>query len=165
MKNFSSTTARNLLTLLLTYLLVACASGPKVINHGFEFHANWDSPDVEVIDFNYGDSHLPGVRNPEWVQELGKSLQSANTNGAMRVGNSLYVKWRIKSTQEVYQDTVELRGRLPADMENKKIYFVIKGPKLYVYLIFPEELPPGAPPNDLRMYKSRKVIELYPDHQ
>jgi hypothetical protein len=56
----------------------------------------------------------------------------------MLLGDDLYVKWRIKSTGEIYEDTVDLRNRLPEDMHRQRIRFVVWGPQLYVYLISPK---------------------------
>jgi len=78
-------------------------------------------------------------------------------------GDFLYVKWRIKSTGQVYEDTVDLRRRLPADITDHRIHFIVKGPQLYVYLITPERRPPDMPPNGPRPYQYLKTITIYPD--
>jgi hypothetical protein len=81
----------------------------------------------------------------------------------MLVGDFLYVKWRIKGANKIYESNVDLRSRLPRNMFDNTIYFVIKGPQLYVYLVAPKKSPPGAPSNGLRMYGSQIVKVLYPD--
>ena len=81
----------------------------------------------------------------------------------MLVGDFLYVKWRIRGESQIYDANVNLRSRLPKNMLDNTIYFVIRGPQLYVYLVTPKHSPPGAPPNGLRMYGSRIVKTLYPD--
>lgn len=165
--------------LFIACALAACAAGPRVVDHAFRFDARWDSPDAEVLDFRYGDSKLPGVRPPEWALKEGSIGQATGVNGPMLIGDSLYVKWRIKSTGEVYQDTVNLRSRLPADIKDHTIYFIIKGAQLYVYLISPDKLNPNpCPPHDvllrlsksdnpddriLFMYCYRKISKIYPD--
>jgi len=98
----------------------------------------------------------------------------------MLPGDSLYVKWRIKSTSEVYDDTVDLKSRLPEDIANNRIHFIIKGSQLYVYLITPERLhpnpcprrdqlcrimDPSCPSADHRIfswYCSKNITRLYP---
>ncbi len=178
-KCFAMAFMRWLTLIALACATVACATEPKVVDHAFGFDATWDSPDVEVLDYRYGDSRLAGVRNPDWMLEKGKSLQAANTNGPMRVGDELYIKWRIKSSGEVHQDTVDLRSRLPRDITGYRIHFILKGPQLYVYLISPEKLDPNPCPSrgELRrlgqsdeprdkifsMYCYRKIITIYPD--
>lgn len=178
-KTLLSMCVRWLALLTIVCALSACASDPRVIEHAFGFDARWDSPDVEVLDFRYGDSKLPGVRNPDWVLAKGESFQTANTNGPMLVGDSLYVKWRIRSSGDVYQDTVDLRHRLPMDIKDHRIYFIAKGPQLYVYLISPEKLTPNPCPSrdELRRlgnsdtpadrifsrYCNLKIITIYPD--
>lgn len=60
-------------------------------------------------------------------------------------GDTLYVKWRIKASGAVHEDTVDLRKRMPSDITDHRIHFVVKGPQLYVYLISPQPNPKGWP--------------------
>lgn len=159
--------------------LVGCISGERLVNHSFEFDARWDSPGIEILDFRYGNSRHPGARNPDWVLARGESFQATGVSGDMLVGDSLYVKWRIKRTGEVYQDTVDLRSRLPWQLKNHNIRFIVKGEQLYVYLITPEKLNPNPCPSrdelrrlgetgnaDDRIFSTHcswKIIKLYPD--
>lgn len=143
--------------------LTACATEPVLVEHGFNFDARRDRPEVEVLDYRYGDSMQPGARaNPARVAE-GRVAQQWGVYGAMLRGDFLYVKWRIKKTGQVYEDTVDLRSRLPADIYGHEICFAIKGAQLYVYLISPEPRPPDMPPNGPRAYHESKVFTLYPD--
>ena len=145
-------------------ILVGCAmAGPKTALHSFEFHVDWDSPDVELLDYRYGTSTQQGTFPADWVLRTGRVAQSVGTTGDMIVGEFLYVKWKIKETGEIYKDTVDLRTRLPKNLYEHKIYFVIRGPQLYVYLITPNRSPPGTPPNGLKIYGSRIVKKLYPN--
>lgn len=142
--------------------LTACATGPTLVEHGFSFDARQDRPEVEVLDYRYGDSKQPGARaNPARVAE-GRVAQQWGVYGAMLRGDFLYVKWRIKKTGQVYEDTVDLRSRLPADIYDHRIHFEIKGTQLYVYLVSPESRPPEVPPNGPRRYHESKVFTLYP---
>ena len=77
--------------------------------------------------------------------------------------DELFVKWRLRSSGEVFQDTVDLRKRLPADITNQTIYFVVNGRQLYVFLISKELRPPNEPPTGPRMYRHARVRTLYPD--
>jgi hypothetical protein len=65
-------------------------------------------------------------------------------------GEFLHVKWKIKSTGEVYEDKVDLRSRLPRNIKNHTVSFIAKGPQLYVYLVTPERRSLGSPPNGPR---------------
>ena len=144
-------------------VLAACASTPPIVNHSFMFEMARDGQDAEVLDYIYGDPAQPTARNPERLANDGKSLQGTDVTGPMRRGDSLYVKWRIKSTGRIYVDTVDLRQRLPANIAGQVIYFMIKGPQLYVYLISPEPRPANAPPIGPRVYSYLKSTRLYPD--
>lgn len=169
---------RYLLLLVLILLLTACATQPRVVRHGFEFDVRWDSPDIELLDYYYGTSNHPGARNSDEARRTGRCIQAAGVHGDMTVGDSFFAKWRVKSTGEVYQDTVDLRKRLPADIVDHTIRFVIEGAQLYIYLISPERLQKhpcqariasygtgkGSKPRDrvLLMYCFKKIREIYP---
>ncbi len=154
-------------TLYLSALLVlaACAHEPRLVDHSFGFNANWDSPDVYILDYRYGTSDTPGTRNPFEAASKGQSHQQIITTAEMPPGEFLYVKWRVKSTGAVYEDRVDLRSRLPADLRGHRIYFIVKGPQLYVYDIPPENRrrPAGKPPNGPSTYDYLDVVTIYPD--
>ncbi len=159
--------------------LAACASGPKLTDHAFEFRAVSDSPEVEVLNYRYGDSNLPGTRMPPALLREGRVSGGTGINGPMPRSDFLYVKWRIKATSEVFEDTVDLKKRLPEDIARHRIYFIIRGSQLYVYLISPENLNPNPCPSreELRrlgvsdspydrifsMFCYRKITTIYPD--
>jgi hypothetical protein len=145
-------------------ILAACATGPRVVDHAFGFNAVLDSPGIEILDYRYGDSTQPGASNPENLRRLGRSLQAAGIRGPMVRGESLYVKWRVKASGEVHEQNVDLRDRLPADIADHRVYFIVRGRELYVYLIPPEshKRPAGAPPNGPRMYEDLDVLTIYP---
>lgn len=159
--------------------LVGCAFNPSVIDHSFGFDARWDSPDVDVLNYRYGNSNIPATRTQDFELREGRISNSASVTGDMLRGEFLYVKWRIKSTGEVFEDNVDLRKRLPYDIKKHRIYFVIKGAQLYVFLISPDRLEQNPCPSrdELRrlgksdspfdkvfsMYCYRKITTLYPD--
>jgi hypothetical protein len=143
---------------------VACTTGPKVVTHGFSFVAISDSPDVEVLAYRYGDSNLPVSWMPG-PNDKSRAPQRTGVYGPMRQGDSLYVKWRMKTTGETYEDTVDLRRRLPPDITKHEIYFMIKGSQLYVYLVPPEskKRSSGTSFEVPRKYRDLDVKTVYPD--
>jgi hypothetical protein len=147
------------------WLLGACAAGPQLVDHAFGFNAVADSPDIEILDYRYGDSKQPGAYNPEELRREGRSVQATGVHGAMTRGDSLYVKWRVRRTGQVCEDSVDLRGRLPADIADHRIYFMVRGAQLYVYLIPPEskKRPAGKPAEGPRLYGDLDVVTIYPD--
>ena len=153
---------RGLALLAFGFVLTGCSSKGRVVEHSFGFDIRRSVPAVEVLDYRYGISGLPGTRAPEWMVKEGKPGGADGIYGAITVGDFLYVKWRLKESGEVFEDNVDLRHRLPDDMKNQRVYFDIKGPQLYVYLISPERLPPGES-NGLRIYWYYKMKVIYPD--
>ena len=146
----------------LALVLIAPAAKAEVTDHAFGFDLRYDNQDAEVLDYRYGDSKSP-VRAPEDAVSEGRTFLSANVNGPILRGDSLYVKWRDKATGEVREETVDLRGRLPVDLAGSRIHFVIKESQLYVYLISRAPRPPDMPPNGPRMYQYRITTTIYPD--
>ncbi len=156
--------------------LAACATGPVLTDHAFSFDAVRESPDAEILNYRYGDSRMLATHAQEGDLQRGTVRQGTNINGPMLRGDFLYVKWRIKRTGKEYEDTVDLRSRLPMDIADHRIHFVIKGPQLYVYLISPDQGLGRCPadtgktaratePGDriFRMYCDLKIDTIYPN--
>lgn len=135
-----------LITLLAGIASCAAAGGePKMYYHSFSFDVTTDAkkyghPEVEVLDFAYGDSLHPRTYFSKTDREVkGSFAYQGNTTGRMPRGEFLYVKWRVKATGEVYEDRVDLRHRLPADVTNYGVHFLIDDAQLYVYAFPPYE--------------------------
>jgi hypothetical protein len=77
------------------------------------------------------------------------------------------VKTRGQSVTKIniYEDTIDLRHRMPRDITNHKVYLMIRGPQLYVYLIPPESQrrPAGMPYDGPSRYDYLNVTRIYPD--
>lgn len=153
----------HLLAVVVCVSLAGCAFSPQVVHHSFEFDFIADSPNSELLDYRYGNSKNPVARNSEWKRSQGRSDQQSGTTGNLARGDDLFVKWRDKITGHVYEETVDLRNRLPADMTDCRIHFLVKGPQLYVYLITPTKRAKGEPPNGPKMYDDLKTLTIYPD--
>lgn len=159
---FRSTT-RALIALATALMTNACHAESEIVDHSFEFDALHDSPGVEIVDFRYGDTKFPGARNPEYLIHEGRPLQRTAISGPMKRPKDLYVKWRVLNENKTYEETVDLRKRLPKQIGNTTVYFLVQGTQLYVYLILNERRTPSTPPNGPRAYRNRKVLTIYPD--
>lgn len=168
----------NLIMAMLCVALIACTSNPKLAHHSFGFDARTDSPDTEILNWRYGDSRVHGTRPETYMLRAGRVPQQIGTYGEMKVGKDLYVKWRLKSTNEIFEQTVELRDKLPSSIEDHTIRFIANQTQLYVYLITPmRKIPNPCPPDGKRllldksgqpdqvvfsMYCSRVILRLHP---
>ena len=159
---------------LMTTSLTACAKEDRVVFHGFEHNLAVDSPGVELLGCRYGDTLGTAT-----AQEIARGEKSLDTQGCTLgagetlMGDFLYVKWRDKKTQQIFEDRVDLKSRLPSPqaMRGTKVYFLIDNNQLYVYLVPDRDidskrnhLPVGTPPNGPDMYKYLDVRTLYPDN-
>ena len=157
--------------ILFCMSIVSCATHPKLVDHSFSFDAISESPEVTILEYRYGNSKQPGARSTSQG-----TAQGTGINGAMLQGDELYVKWKMKNTGDIYQDTVDLKKRLPKDITDHAVHFVIKENKLYVYLVSPEKITGActermAHPNVkkiaseriFRLYCDRKIFTIYPD--
>jgi hypothetical protein len=142
--------------------LSACAGGPRLVQHTFAFDVIADSPDVELLDYRYGNSKLPVTSPSDWALKGGRIRQQGGTSGAMPVGESLYVKWLVKTTGVVLSDTVNLVDRLPKNITNHELYFVIRGQQLHLYLVGPDPRPANFPIVGPKKYQYQKVYSIYP---
>jgi hypothetical protein len=144
----SRTLAVPLLRLLtLAYLLAsisACAAGgsARLYFQSFVFDASSDArrygqPEIDVLDYAYGDSHQFGTFRSSNSKELGEAISQGSVAGYLPRADFIWFKWRVKASGQVYEDRVDLRKRLPADLANYGIHVLIEGEQLYVYAFPP----------------------------
>lgn len=165
---------RALMALWLAVLLAACASGPKLVSHGFSFnglHDKWIES-VDLLAYAYGDGYhmvREDLAKPSTSLFAGKpSLPPGESvNGPMPVGEFLYVKWRLKASGEVLEQRVDLRDRLPRDMTDHELTFVIDGRQLYVYVVTPRRKRSFDEPPILKTWRSEfaHAYEIFPELQ
>ncbi len=105
----------------------------NTVNHGFEFDAISDSPGVEIMDYEYS-TRKPSKEAYARIGGNGIAQQTGISGGFPR-GDFVYMKWRVRSTGEIFEDRVDLRSRIPGNIKEKTIYCVIEGGQLYVLLI------------------------------
>lgn len=152
MRTLASSFRRAQVLLLALFLaLSACTASPaqpRLVNHAFSFNGKlygdkW-ADTVDLLEYSYGDQYRMVRRKAATPQDsLGPQ---SSVNGAMPVGEFLYVKWRIKATGEVLDDRVDLRPLLPKNMTDHRLTFVIDGQQLYVYLVTPTPKHEDDPP-------------------
>lgn len=149
-----------------------------MIRHNFSFNTITDSadgrhPEAEVIDYQYGANGVSGTTADREKVSLGRPYYGMNTGGLMPRGEFLYVKWRILATGEVFEDRVDLSTRLPKELEGLYLHFVVRGPQLFVFLIYPWDGKPWEEesyrtefqpiPGGVKRFNGHKHLQLYPD--
>lgn len=148
LKNNKSPYSKYLQWLLVFIFIVQFASptyalGGGMFIHNFGFDTLEDSPNIEILDFQYGNSGQYGTYADKHRVSEGKIFAQSNTHGAMPKGEFLYVKWRIKESGQIYEDKVNLKTRLPENIDNCGIRPVIRGTQLYIYVIPPPGIFPA----------------------
>lgn len=146
---------RILIVLLLVNAIAACAS--SIVSHSFEFRV-LDSPGIRILDYRYGDSLQPSARAPAADVAADKVRQAVGISGKMLRGEALYVKWRVASSGVAYEKTIDLKSRLPTDLEGKTITFQIQERRLQVFLATWERRPPEIPPIGPKRFLPYKVF-------
>lgn len=147
--------------------LHGCAIGPRQVFHSFDFDGwndGWYSgpqSNVQLQEYSYGDQY-------HMVRDKVKPGQDrvpprTSVSGPMPVGEFLYVRWLLKDSGEMVEHRVDLRGRLPRDMNNKRVTFVIEGKALFVYLVTDKGKAYGTPPVT-KTWRSNlyDTYEIYP---
>ena len=164
--------------LALTVLITGCATptgaafngeetvsagGPVLIDHAFGFDARVDSPNVLILNYRYGTSKMPFTSGDSDIKEFGKSAQAGSIDGGMPIGDTLYVKWQLKETGEVLEDTVDLKPLLPRSMHRKRIYFAAQGKQLHVFLTdLTTPKPSGTPIVGPFRVQPHLTVQIYP---
>lgn len=162
---------RQWLALSLLVVVTACASGPKVVAHAFSFnglHDKW-ADKVDLLAYAYGDRYhmvREDLENPSSSLYAGKTSlpPSTGVNGPMPVGEFLRVKWRLKSTGKIFEERVDLRDRMPKDMADHELTFVIDGGQLYVFVVTPRRKKSFDEPPILKTWRSEfaHAYEIFP---
>ncbi|MFP5467657.1 MAG: hypothetical protein ACLGG8_09050 [Gammaproteobacteria bacterium] len=147
----------------LLLVLTACATTPRLVPHAFNFDGwndGWQAT-AELLEYSYGDQY----REVQGKAGNGYSAGvSTGVNGPMPVADFLYIRWRLKATGEVLENKVDLRHRLPRDMTDHALTFVIDGRQLYVFVVTPQLVTAQNKAPLLRTWLSRYHVayEIYP---
>ncbi len=163
-------TMRWLAVLTLIIFLQACAIKPKEVWQKFTFDGRNDgwAETVDLLEYAYGDGYAMvqnSIFNPRNSNYTGLSSLPPQTgiNGPMPVGDFLYVKWRVRATNKTYEERIDLRHRLPVNMADHGLTFVIDGSQLYAYVITPKGKVYGTPPIYKTWHsKSFHTYEIFP---
>ena len=114
-----------LLLLFLFCILTACAmGGPRVYKIKLSFDFFYDSPGMEVLDFQFGDSGLPKTETSEFRREKGLAVQKETSFLYMPKPEFVYVKWLNMQTGEVFEERAELKEHLPDGLDDYEITFL-----------------------------------------
>jgi hypothetical protein len=159
---------------MILYALPTSAIAQKsehgMANHTFDFGGagNPENPGIRILNFQYGDSKVPGTYIEDAWLATGHVGQGGGVSGTMPVGDFLYVKWQVLASGKVCEDRIDLKNRLPSDMNHKIIHFTITGQQLNVYLIegntSKQLRAPAAPDCPAWSYRDFQCTRIYPDH-
>lgn len=155
----AASTFRGLEAILLGCVLSACAT---TVFHVFGFDMRRDDQDAVVLEYRYGNSS-------DWIGPKADEIKDDRIFGFEATGGYftrpefLYVKWRNRTTGQVFEDKADLRKQLPRNFDGQEVYFMIRGAQLYVYLISQEPRPAGMAPNGPRATWDKKTLTIYPD--
>ena len=145
---------------LVIFLIAGCVSWKyDMVFHSFQFDLDIHSPNMEVLDYQYGSS-----RQFCTYKEFEGPILKRSIAGGIARGEFLYVKWRDKQSGQVFEDRVDFSGRLPAKLTGYIVTFFVKGPQLYVYLLSPhkDRRPSSWPEGPMKLFRSLKQYEIYP---
>ncbi len=165
LKLFKRIPESSVISLLLLICLLSLITKPSIAEklestlYGFSFGGYGGTYDITLLDYDYGEFR---ARNIYGNNTVGQRL---NTFFNFPPARFLHVKWRINSTDKVYEETADLQGRLPRNMTGYTIYFALKGGALYVYLISSRLREPGASGCPERAYRDFRCARIYPDVQ
>lgn len=132
-------------------------------DYGFQFDLTKDDQHAVILDYKFAAGSRTLISADREYAKSEKGYYGENVDGPMPRGTVLYVKWRDTITNEVTEDTVDLGRLLPRNMDEKKIFLMIRGRQLQIFLIAtttPHE--PGTPVIGPRMWAQWTTIQIYP---
>lgn len=106
---------------------------PQFATYSTQF-SRWDRPTITVIDYQYSAN---GKVFEQWSESLkaeGRNPGEGGYYGYRPVVEKLYVKWKLLATGEVFEETADLREKLPQSMEQKKLHFIVWDKTLHIYI-------------------------------
>lgn len=118
-------------------LLSGCATRERAHYHIFDFDTLSDSPEIKILDYQYGDCNNYGICANRQDVEKGRTYSQEYRCGNYPRGRILYVKWQIIESGKICEDRVDLDKRLPKDIDYYRIRLVIRGEQLFIYLLPP----------------------------
>ena len=133
-----------------------CASLKNTF-YSFAFDMDADDQDAVVLDYRYTLNGQTIVGASKDVLREGLPFHRESVFGQMPRGDALYFKWKIRSTNSIFEKTVDLRGRLPADLSKDRIFVMVRGSELLIYLIHDELRSPEAPEIGPRTFHSYRT--------
>jgi hypothetical protein len=126
-RKFSVSLLKVFTACLICIVVYGCAFSPKRANHGFGFSTTDRLPEIVVLEYRYGAN---GRRShPESSGTRGISVI-----GDMEIPEFIFVRWRRLDTGETFTRTMNLRGLLPAEMDNKYVFLLFSESKVEVFL-------------------------------
>ncbi len=151
---------------LVLAALAGCASTPNMTSQSFSCDMWMDGwgTQATLLAYSYGDKE-PMLRR-QASDETGLAC-TGTMYMQMPTAEFLYVKWRLKATGEMIEERVDLRGRLPRDMREQEVTFVIDGRQLYVYLVTSTRITQNLPKAPKKTWRSRYRVayEIYPTNE
>lgn len=176
-----NTLVKGLLVGFTALLLVACSTSQVVSGrafHSLQFDPSRQSPNTEILYYQYGNSREHGLRTNSEDAAKGKSRQGINISGDLPVGEFFYVKWRNTQSGQVYEDRVDLASRIPFSIARQALHPIIEGSQLYLYLVSFDPVRPyftKEQAEEIRVthktprekvfnfYLRNRVIQIYPE--
>lgn len=148
-------------------VLTACGTpGISWQNCSFGFDLRYDHQDAYVLDYKLSSDRYTLVAADKYYVDKGTHLYFQNVIGMVDRPSHLWVKWHDNITDRTYEDTIELKNILPRYLDDTRIYFIIRGAKIYVYLktkeLLPEHISGKRPMVGAEMYSGNVNILLYP---
>jgi hypothetical protein len=153
---------------LLLSTLSACATTTRPAYYEFAYGELRIDSHVNILNYRLSTRNEVIIEADQHYVTVGQIQQTRTTGGFYPIPNTLYMKWMVTTTGEVYQDTVDLEKLLPSDMDGKIIHASIDGAALSIYVIEKTDpfvkLPSDIPDCPVDLYRRTRCTRIYPDH-
>lgn len=148
-----------LLTLFFAVVVSACAT--KSVSHDF-YYNEADNPDIFLIDWEYSIVRQRPDRL-EYRLKKEQSVGGISWIGLSPVGDFIRVRWKVKSTGEIKEQVVSLKGVLPFNMAGAQIRPTFNSDgELEVYVFYQDPSGPNFYSFKGAGYSNQLMRKVYP---
>lgn len=150
---------RAFLLTLLVVVVSACAT--KSVRHDF-YYNEADNPDIFLIDWEYSIVRQRPDRL-EYRLKKEQSVGGISWIGLRPVGDYIRLRWKVKSTGEIKEQVVSLKGVLPFNMAGAQVRPTFNSDgELEVYVFYRDSSGPNFYSFKGAGYSNQLMRQIYP---
>jgi hypothetical protein len=140
---------------------LGCASQIQTMYFGFEYDMRRDGQNAVVLDYRLvADAKSLIAADRAFIAQYG-GMSSESIHKQGQLPTDFYVRWMNTKTHIEYDRSVDLRGKLPINIDNCTFYFMVVNDHLQIYLATQSTRSSDQAPIGPSLLKERAVTLIY----